>query len=70
MLDNSCIYTSDELFDEIKCQIHKQFGNQTEFAKKFGGSRKTVNRLLNHNRDWEAIRRMCELLDIKGCVKL
>lgn len=70
MQEQICIYSSDELFDEIKYQIRKQFGNQTKFAKEFGGTRKTVNRQLNHNRDWAAIMRMCELLEIKGCVKL
>ena len=66
MYINTDIYSSDKILEEIKWRIKHKFGSQEKFAKEFGSSRKTLNRLLNHNRDWDDIIRMCKLLDISG----
>ena len=66
MEPNSGIYSSENLMDEIKWRIKNKYGNQEKFAKEFGTSRKTISRLINHNSDFEAIIKICKLLDIKG----
>ena len=66
MYDNTDVYSSEEILEEIKWRIKNKYGSQEKFAKEFGSSRKTLNRLLNHSRDWDAIIRMCKLLDING----
>ncbi len=58
----------DDLLDEIKWQIKVQYKSQENFSKEFGSSRKTLNRLLNHNYDLQSILRMCRLLKIKKIV--
>lgn len=59
-------YSSKDLMEEIKWRIKTNYKSQENFAKVFGGTRKTVNRLLNGNKDWDAIIRMCKLLGITG----
>lgn len=61
---NTGIYSSTALMEEIKWRIKNKYGSQEKFAKEFGSTRKTLNRLLNHNSDFESIVRMCKLLDI------
>lgn len=61
-------YSVDDLLSEIKWQIKTQYKNQENFSKEFGSSRKTLNRLLNHNNDLQSILRMCKLLNIKEIV--
>ena len=63
---NTGIYSSKDVLEEIKWRIKNKYGNQAKFAKEFGSTRKTLSRLLNHNPDWDAIIRMCKLLDISG----
>jgi predicted XRE-type DNA-binding protein len=63
---NSGIYSSNSLMEEIKWRIKNKYGSQERFAKEFGATRKTLNRLINHNGDFESIVRMCKLLDISG----
>ena len=63
---NTGIYSSTVLMEEIKWRIKNKYGSQEKFAKEFGSTRKTLNRLLNHNSDFESIVRMCKLLDING----
>jgi len=63
---NTGIYFSNNLVEEIKWRIKNKYGSQEKFAKEFGSTRKTLNRLLNHNSDFESIIRICKLLDISG----
>ena len=63
---NTGIYSSKSLMEEIKWRIKTKYGSQEKFAKEFGFTRKTLNRLLNHNNNFELIVRMCKLLDING----
>ena len=63
---NTGVYSSSKLLDEIKWRIKAKYGNQEKFAKEFGYSRKALNRMLNHSKDWDSIIRMCKLLDIAG----
>lgn len=63
---NTGNYSSNSLMEEIKWRIKNKYGSQEKFAKEFGSSRKTLNRLLNNNPDWAAVIRICKLLDIKG----
>lgn len=63
---NTGIYSSTALMEEIKWRIKNKYGSQEKFAKEFGSTRKTLNRLLNHNSDFDSIVRMCKLLDING----
>lgn len=63
---NTGIYSSTALMEEIKWRIKNKYDSQEKFAKEFGSTRKTLNRLLNHNSDFESIVRMCKLLDING----
>lgn len=63
---NTGNYSSNQLMEEIKWRIKNKYGSQEKFAKEFGSSRKTLNRLLNNNPDFLAIIRMCKMLDIKG----
>ena len=60
------IYSSTNIWEEIKWRIKTKYGSQEKFAREFGSSRKTLNRLLNHSRDFDAIIRICKLLDIDG----
>mgnify|MGYP003299206003 CR=1 FL=1 len=60
------IYSSKKLTEEIKIRIRKKYKNQENFAKEFGSSRKTLNRLINHSKDLDSILRICEMLEIKG----
>ncbi len=59
---------SSELLDEIKWRIKSKYASQENFARVFGASRKTLSKLLNHNRSYEDLIRICKLLDIKGIV--
>jgi len=63
---NTGVYSSTSLMEEIKWRIKNKYGSQEKFAKQFGYSRKQLNRLINHNGGFDAIVRMCKLLDING----
>lgn len=52
--------------EEIKCRIKDQYKNQENFGKKFGASRKTVSRIINHGTDIDTFFKMCKLLGIDG----
>ncbi len=59
-------YSSKNIMEEIKCRIKDQYKNQSNFGKKFGASRKTVSRIINHGTDIDTFFKMCKMLGIDG----
>ena len=65
---NGICFESEDFLDDVKYQIKRKHGNQENYAKKIGCSRKTLNRLLNC-RDYLTIHwfvKFCNDLDMNA----